>query len=262
MSLRNAASLRIPSSGAPLQESAPHLSPVSSVLTGFPDPGLFDPAILILGKTVDGTSAGEYIETGGGADRVFAIGGNDVIWTGGGGDYIEAGSGADYAFGDLGNDTIHGEAGADTLLGGAGNDYLSGGSENDSLYGDAGRDTIIGGTGSDLIAGGDEADTIFFGDDFDWVDAGAGNDVLIVFAGADDADLGVLLGGAGADTIVLPNGTALASIRFEEDFHANVIKAPDRLSWGAGATFTETRIALVEWVKVDGVLHSINEFII
>src|SRR5262249_30268359 len=100
-----------------------------------------------------------------------------------------------------GNDTIAASSGADTLLGYDGNDTISGGDGADSISGNAGSDSASGGAGNDQIVGNDGSDHL---------DGGAGNDVLtganVDRPSATDAD--VLLGGAGADWLILDRGTA------------------------------------------------------
>ncbi|WP_211243404.1 calcium-binding protein [Chitiniphilus eburneus] len=83
-----------------------------------------------------GTDAGEYLHV---ADvptnRVFALGGDDIV------------------FGGTGDDILDGGAGNDTLYGGEGDDLLNGGIGNDWLSGGVGRDTYLleRGTGVDRI---------------------------------------------------------------------------------------------------------------
>ena len=95
---------------------------------------------------VEGTAAGEVIDTayagdpegdmvdnndhsdGSNDDSVVAGNGNDTILSGAGDDTVEAGDGNDSVVGGAGNDSLSGNAGSDSILGGAGDDTIDGGS--------------------------------------------------------------------------------------------------------------------------------------
>ncbi|MEO1380103.1 MAG: hypothetical protein AAFU69_07070, partial [Pseudomonadota bacterium] len=51
-------------------------------------------------ETRIGTSADDTIQTGGGADQIFASAGDDTVQSGGGDDYVEGGAGQDTLVGD------------------------------------------------------------------------------------------------------------------------------------------------------------------
>ena len=85
----------------------------------------------------DSTLAGDAL-----ADRLYGMGGDDVVTGLGGADHIEGGSG---------NDQLAGGDGVDTLLGGSGADTLDGGVGGDQLLGEAGVDTLRGDAGDDWL---------------------------------------------------------------------------------------------------------------
>ncbi len=185
----------------------------------------------------------DRINSGGGADQVYAIRGGD--------DWIQTGSAWDYAEGGAGNDLIELGSERDAALGGAGDDQmygdlwtplqpvlaqtvaagseqadlLSGGGGDDSAVGGAGADALFGGDGRDLLVGGAGDDNMFGDrnsrgtDYFYWsigresILDGAGNVVgtNLVSSWIDpqlgagqDADL--MFGGAGADAMTGDGG--------------------------------------------------------
>jgi Ca2+-binding RTX toxin-like protein len=123
---------------------------------------------------------------------IFFLRGNDTVINTGqiiglvsmgwGEDAYSGGANVDAVIGDRGNDVLNGGGGNDLLLGGRGSDTIAGGAGNDGLYGEFGDDHIES-------LGGDR------------ISAGLGNDIVVLgdltFADAD--------GGAGHDTLVLPN---------------------------------------------------------
>ena len=126
------------------------------------------------------------------------------------GDTLLGDSRANRLFGLGGNDIMDGRAGDDVLVGGAGDDSLAGGDGADDLTGEVGNDTITGGLGKDLVFGGDGLDTISGNEDDDSIVGGAGADILHGDAGADtiggDADNDTIYGDAGADKLVGGDG--------------------------------------------------------
>ena len=96
------------------------------------------------------------INSSGGADTIYAYGGDDIVnggsqvdelHGGDGSDTLDGGSDSDELFGEDGDDTLTGGAGTDTLDGGEGVDTLAGGDGNDMLHGDGQGDTLDGGSG-------------------------------------------------------------------------------------------------------------------
>ena len=137
---------------------------------------------------------------------------------------IESIRGSDHA------DTLVARNEGSTLYGQEGDDSLSGGDGADYLWGGKGDDTLMGGAGGDYLEGGAAADVLDGGSGFNWVgyelsDAGvtinlatgeaegghADGDTLTGLRGvfgsshADrltgDANVNVIVGGAGADTL-------------------------------------------------------------
>ncbi|MBD2092879.1 calcium-binding protein [Microcoleus sp. FACHB-1515] len=109
-------------------------------------------------------------------DRIFGVGGRDVIRADASDDIADGGAGDDVVFGDDGNDTLTGDSGNDTLTGDNGNDLLDGGDDNDTLFGGNGNDTLFGGNGSDSLDGQAGIDSLY---------GGAGDDVYTLTNRAD-----------------------------------------------------------------------------
>jgi Ca2+-binding RTX toxin-like protein len=149
------------------------------------------------------------------ANRLFGLGGNDIIdgragddvivggqdhdnlRGGDGNDNISGDDGDDTIRGDNGNDVLGGGAGVDNISGDSGDDMLSGADDNDTLDGGVGKDILSGDSGNDTLTGGDDDDQIAGGDGDDLLYGGAGNDALVGGAGVD-----WLAGEAGDDTYV------------------------------------------------------------
>jgi Ca2+-binding RTX toxin-like protein len=102
--------------------------------------------------TITGTDSADALTGGpgrdvilglGGADRINALDGDDIICGGEGNDAIQAGTG---------NDVILAGGGIDRLNGFEGNDFLFGEADADRVQGDAGNDTADGGDASDACA--------------------------------------------------------------------------------------------------------------
>lgn len=144
-------------------------------------------------------------------------------------DDFTGGSGADRLFPLGGNDVLRGLAGADRLEGGEGNDSINGGAANDTLLGLAGNDLFDGGVGTDsvtfaiatgpvtanlttLAASGEGNDTFvvgtvenLLGSPFD--DSLTGDGLNNRLEGVDGNDS--LFGLAGVDTLLGGNGNDL-----------------------------------------------------
>jgi Ca2+-binding RTX toxin-like protein len=126
--------------------------------------------------SVTGSTFGDVIDGGPGADHIFGLQGNDVLRGHGGNDYIVTDAapsgddggvtdnGKDDARGGYGNDTIDATGGSDTLRGGPGNDFVDdmgnsvdevrGGSGDDTVQGELvrGGDVLLGGPGKDVVS--------------------------------------------------------------------------------------------------------------
>ena len=146
------------------------------------------------------------------AERVLALGGNDILDLNGGNDIAFGGAGSDILRGGTGDDELVGGDGADRLVGQSGSDALVGGGSADVLYGGENGDDLLGGTGGDLLLGERGNDDIDGQSGNDRLYGGDGDDFLRGGTGID-----VLYGGAGEDTFhFLPN-EATASTRSNED---------------------------------------------
>lgn len=108
-----------------------------------------------------------------------------------------------------GNDILIGGPGLNDFSGSTGNDQLNGGGGYDELSGGSGEDTISGGPGSDELIGDAGADQV----------AGDGGDDYLR-DGFSDADVDVLSGGAGIDSLGGPPVT-VAPLRISLDNRPN-----------------------------------------
>jgi Ca2+-binding RTX toxin-like protein len=197
--------------------------------------------------TLNGGPGKDTLTGGGGADTINGDAGDDALDGAGGADVavnggadndrVNGGSGSDVALnGDAGDDTVdggdgndaavNGGPGKDTLRGGSGSDTLNGGTEDDSLEGGTGDDNLNGDAGDDLYLQGTSAngaDTMSdTGGTSDKVDySGRTNPVTIIDDGAvpgvsgetDEhdvvsADINILVGGKGVDTITIEGSVA------------------------------------------------------
>jgi Ca2+-binding RTX toxin-like protein len=172
--------------------------------------------------TLTGSNIANRLFGLGGNDVIIANGGDDVLIGGAGDDSITGGDGEDALVGDDGadslqgnahNDTINGGAGIDVLNGGTGEDVILagagddaqvfGGADDDHVYGEDGNDTLYGDDGNDEIAGGAGADQIYGGLGDDTIVGDVGNDTLY---GQDHNDTYVFDAESGADTIIDASG--------------------------------------------------------
>jgi Ca2+-binding RTX toxin-like protein len=167
-----------------------------------------------------GTAADDKLVGGPGRDRIYAAGGDNVVW--GDDDPVAAGLAdteanrqllaaagpgamaetlfADVLSTDGGRDAVYGGPGADQITTGGGDDWAHGGQGHDTLGGGAGHDRLIGGEGNDNLGGGEGHDVLVGGAGHDVLNAQGGHDVLIGGAGDDtlsgDAGRDLLVGGA------------------------------------------------------------------
>jgi Ca2+-binding RTX toxin-like protein len=125
---------------------------------------------------LDGSPFDDMIFGRGGADKIFAMDGNDYVDGDKGNDQLHGGPGDDVMPGRQGNDKIYGDEGNDRITGDRGNDLVDGGAGDDTIFGNIGSDTVLGGPGNDRINMVDKT--------FDRISCGPGNDV--VFADARD----------------------------------------------------------------------------
>ncbi|WGM38522.1 hypothetical protein [Caulobacter sp. NIBR1757] len=170
------------------------------------------------------TSGNDLINGGAGNDRLAGGGGNDFI-RGGAGDDILDGEGSLTGLFDgsvqtltfTGDDRLLGDAGNDTLYGGSGDDTLEGGADNDFLDGDAYaftvRDGSLFGSGVTITPTDVDAST---GTHDDSLLGGAGADTLVVRFGRDTVD-----GGAGLDTLVVDYEAATFGVINNGEFQFN-----------------------------------------
>jgi Ca2+-binding RTX toxin-like protein len=135
------------------------------------------PAVALVLCSV-GSPGNDFLVCGAGRQRIFGLGGDDVISTGRGDDTVGGGPGNDLVLGGPGRDTLSGGTGDDSIDGGPGNDKLSGGDGADALVGGSGNDLIVGGRGEDLVRAGDGNDTVNVADGRpgDVVSCGRGRD--------------------------------------------------------------------------------------
>jgi len=175
--------------------------------------------VLIGIENVTGSNFNDTITGNAEDNRLFGLGGIDIIRGGGGNDVLTGDDGADQLFGDAGEDNIAGGLGDDIIRGGSENDLLDGGEGNDQLFGEAGNDSLTGGFGTDTLDGGDGDDILSGDEDGDTLTGGAGNDILVGGAGNDTLNGG--LGddrflfdrNSGADTLTDTSG--INAVQFE-----------------------------------------------
>ncbi len=107
---------------------------------------------------VDAGGGADRITVGYGTDQVYGGEGDDTILAGDGSDHIEGGGGADSITVGDGTLVVYGDAAAPSATDGA--DFIKVGNGSDSIYGGGGNDTISAGTGNDTIEGDAGADKI------------------------------------------------------------------------------------------------------
>jgi Ca2+-binding RTX toxin-like protein len=107
-------------------------------------------------EVLSGTDKADYLDGGGGDDRVHGFGSPDAqadeLLGGDGRDVLHGGAGMDFVYGEQGDDVLHGGDGGDILLvGGEGADVVYGGDGNDNIEetGDGQRDKLYCGEGRD-----------------------------------------------------------------------------------------------------------------
>ncbi len=181
---------------------------------------------------VEGSTAGDTIETGSGNDLVIGGDGDDTIQTNNGNDTVIGGGGADtvIAGSGQGNDTYYGGLGpaggyfddsandtirypsavngvtVDLQAGTAsgldidsdrlrGFEHVEGGAGADTISGDGNANRLVGGAGNDILDGRGGVDTLI---------GGAGDDTLIWRGDGDTYQ-----GGAGTDTLAVLAGRSL-----------------------------------------------------
>lgn len=140
------------------------------------------------GSHPDGSSRGQTIDGGPGADRLIGGRLDDLLRAGAGNDTLDGGVGNDVLEGGAGNDFLYDYFGNNILRGGDGNDQLTAAdSGTQRLYGDAGDD-LLSATGGDVL-----------------LDGGDGNDRLNVHSSRNQPASGTvqLRGGAGDDLIAV-----------------------------------------------------------
>ncbi len=144
------------------------------------------------GDNIAAGAGNNFVDGGGGNDRITSLEGIDTIIGGGGNDTIDSGAGADSITGDIGDDSINGGADPDTIYGGDGNDAIDLGAMSAGLI----KNFTEAGAGNDTIVGSNFDDLIFAGAGNDSVNGSFGNDSILAGAGNDSVD-----GGLNFDTI-------------------------------------------------------------
>jgi RTX calcium-binding nonapeptide repeat (4 copies) len=121
----------------------------------------------------DFVGGNDFVDGGSGNDQIFTFGGNDQVNSGSGNDAVQTADGVDRIDAGLGNDDVQSGRGKDIVLGQAGDDALRGGEDNDDLSGGDGRDRVIGGSGDDTLRDGVGVDQL---------EGRTGNDTAILTA--------------------------------------------------------------------------------
>ena len=224
---------------------------------------------LLTGAVVGTGNAGAnniFDASSGTNNKMFGLGGDDVLEGVFGDDTLDGGTDNDLLNGGDDNDSLIGGAGNDVLNGDAGNDRLNGDAGNDTLWGAVGGDTAAGGIGNDLYQDYDGTDTLveFLGQGTDTVESlisvtklfdnienltllganlqGGGNalnNVITGTGGADtlsgDAGNDTLIGGAGADSMAGGTGNDT----FEVDDSNDVVSENSKEGTDTIRSFTD-----------------------
>ena len=158
--------------------------------------------------TIYGSGGNSYIDLESGSDNVILEGGNNTVIGGTGNNTIISGdTGANWADSQThANNYIYGGAGNSSIFGSGGNDTLIGGTGNASIYGGNGNEYIVGGDGDVSINGGNGNDTIYAGDGTDTIWAGDGNTTIYGGNGSD-----IIVGGTGTDVLWAGDGGTIAA---------------------------------------------------
>ena len=225
--------------------------------------------------TISGGSAADTLTGDDGADILNGNDGADTLNGGAGNDTLIGDAGDDAMFGGADDDTYYVEQIGDTVVEARGegtdlvitsiSDYAltenvenlklagtvangSGNGLDNVILGNASANKIFGFGGADFLDGGDGADTLDGGDGNDTLVGGLANDALYGGAGSD-----MLLGGQGRDT--LSGGVGDDVYVFNRGDGADVIyddygalaaqnAGSDILSFGAGITLSQIKIAI------------------
>ncbi|MGZ8347052.1 MAG: calcium-binding protein, partial [Allosphingosinicella sp.] len=162
--------------------------------------------------TLVGTDNADFIDGGGGDDRIFGLGGSDELIGGEGADLIDGGAGADQMSGSAGDDIYVVDDAGDVVIeaAGGGSDFvytsvsytlsaevenisvagwrttyaidLTGNGLNNYLYGNDGANLLDGGAGADLMIGFAGNDTYLVDNAGDAVYEAASGGADIIYA--------------------------------------------------------------------------------
>jgi Ca2+-binding RTX toxin-like protein len=199
-----------------------------------------------------GGDGDQQIQAGDGNDTIYGLDGNDAVAAGEGNDLVSGGAGVDTLLGEGGNDTLVGahwqEQSEEYIDGGAGDDFLFG---RGILLGGAGQDTIDISGSSWVVDGGDGNDTIRLGSEIfapaseillQELHGGAGDDVVDLTGLPAGSVVGLLDGGEGVDTLVLPSGDPTPYLAAIRNF--------ERLSLSGSVVLPDTFVAIGGFVNV------------
>ena len=130
----------------------------------FSDGVVWDDAAIMSNLIIMGSESGHDVIAGfsGWTNRIYGLGGDDLLSGNDLADLIDGGSGNDSLRGYAGADTLLGGSGNDTLYGDAGDDILKGGSGDDVLWAGAGNDHLDGGLGNDSLLGNESSNIYQF----------------------------------------------------------------------------------------------------
>ena len=174
-----------------------------------------DASILSAGQaiTLVGSSAGNVLKTGAGADTIHGGGGGDAILAGAGNDLVDYWGTEDSIDGGTGTNTLVMKSA--TVVNLANADQTTG--DRPTVTGFANVDgsgltvlqsvMVTGSSAANVITGGAGADTIDGNGGLDVITGGAGDDT-VTYRGVETS----LAGGSGADTLVLAAGGGITSI--------------------------------------------------
>jgi Ca2+-binding RTX toxin-like protein len=164
---------------------------------------------------INGNDSDNSITSADLADKLYGMGGNDILKGLGGNDLLDGGKGKDTMEGGDGNDTYHVDSSGDSIvearnegtdsayvsisynftktlnleniyLTGSANLSVVGNASNNEIHGNSGNNTLAGGDGNDVLTGGGGVDTFVFMRDggieeiTDFAARGSGHDNLDV----------------------------------------------------------------------------------
>ena len=206
--------------------------------------------------------SGVHVVAGGGFDTVTGNNKDDVLDGNSGNDILDGGLGKDVLNGGVGTDTakftssedaVHIDLVTNTGTSGSaeGDTYVSienvmGSEFDDRMMGNGGVNKLEGGIGNDVLVGGDGIDKLYGGAGSDLLLAGKLNDTT----GSGAAGEETIVGGPGADYIVLSDASASSTVITNGDASDHLLLMPHMVGNSAGASGSLQLFALTGGVAL------------